>query len=158
MNSNLGGAVKKFPEFFDVDGLLHHEFAPPGQRDCYCAAVQRNRRDKWLLHRATQRLLRHHPITGFPSFRSERIFGCSLKGSCFATVGDINSNMTAELPKTPEESFRRCFQNNGRFEGAMFVCPRAALWRWSVRAAVCPTVTVKYHHLGNFLTAHRMFP
>jgi hypothetical protein len=27
----LREAVKKFQEFFDIDGLVHHEFTPPGQ-------------------------------------------------------------------------------------------------------------------------------
>jgi hypothetical protein len=26
------GAVKKFPEFFGIDGLMRHEFVLPGQR------------------------------------------------------------------------------------------------------------------------------
>jgi hypothetical protein len=26
-----GGAVKTFLEFIDINGFLHHEFAPPGQ-------------------------------------------------------------------------------------------------------------------------------
>jgi hypothetical protein len=28
---NIQRAVKKFPEFFDIDDVEHHEFVPPGQ-------------------------------------------------------------------------------------------------------------------------------
>jgi hypothetical protein len=28
---HLRGTTKKFPEFFDIDGLAHLEFVPPGQ-------------------------------------------------------------------------------------------------------------------------------
>jgi hypothetical protein len=37
------------------------------------------------------------------------------------------------------------------------VCVRARvlLWRW-LGVAVCPTITVQYHHSGNFLTAPRI--
>jgi hypothetical protein len=56
-NIHRRGAVKKFPEFSDIEGLMHHEFVPPGQ--CVTShlyeeilerlrdAVQRKRRDKW---------------------------------------------------------------------------------------------------------------
>jgi hypothetical protein len=30
---NIAVAVKKFPEYFDTDGLAPHDFVPPGQ--CY---------------------------------------------------------------------------------------------------------------------------
>ena len=33
-----------------------------------------------------------------------------IKGTRFATTGDIESNSTAELRKIPKEAFRRCFQ------------------------------------------------
>jgi hypothetical protein len=33
-----------------------------------------------------------------------------LKGTCFATMDDIKSNVMAELQKIPEEAFHRCFQ------------------------------------------------
>jgi hypothetical protein len=28
---NIQRAVKKFPEFFDIDNVVHLEFVPPGQ-------------------------------------------------------------------------------------------------------------------------------
>jgi hypothetical protein len=53
----MGGAVKKFPEFFDIDGLVHHEFVSPGQSvTCnfcvqvlqrLCDAVRRKWHYKW---------------------------------------------------------------------------------------------------------------
>jgi hypothetical protein len=30
-NKIRGGAIKKFPEFFNKDGLVHREFVPPAQ-------------------------------------------------------------------------------------------------------------------------------
>jgi hypothetical protein len=45
---NLREAIKKLPELFDLDGLLHHEFVPPGQTGhFYVQVLQRKRRDKW---------------------------------------------------------------------------------------------------------------
>jgi hypothetical protein len=41
------GAVKKFPEFFDIDGLMLHEFVPPGRSVTGHYAVRRKRCDKW---------------------------------------------------------------------------------------------------------------
>jgi hypothetical protein len=45
----MQGAVKKFPEFFDIDGMVHHEFVQSEQSDT-CRrlrdAVRRKRRDK----------------------------------------------------------------------------------------------------------------
>jgi hypothetical protein len=42
----LRGVVKKFPEFFDTDGLVHHVSVPPGQ-SVTVQVLQRKRHDKW---------------------------------------------------------------------------------------------------------------
>jgi hypothetical protein len=46
LHSGIRGSVKKFPEFFDIDGLVHHEFVPPAQ-SVSVQVLQRNQRDKW---------------------------------------------------------------------------------------------------------------
>jgi hypothetical protein len=46
----IRGTIKKFPEFFDIDNLVHHEFVSPGQSvtgHFYMEVLQRKRRDKW---------------------------------------------------------------------------------------------------------------
>jgi hypothetical protein len=60
-----------------------------------------------------------------------------LKGSRFATMEDIKSNVTAELRKIPNEAFRRCFQQwQDRWSTCVCVCVRARahtrvlLWWW----------------------------
>jgi hypothetical protein len=82
----MRGAVKKFPEFFAIDGLVQHEFVPPGQ-SVAVQVLQRKRRDKWqagavVLHRATHRLLCHHPTTALSGSRSEWLLAvpCSENG------------------------------------------------------------------------------
>jgi hypothetical protein len=71
------GAVKKFPEFSDIDGLMHHEFVAPGQSASSAeeAATHVAGRDRGfcitIRHRATYRLLYHHPATVRPGSRSE---------------------------------------------------------------------------------------
>jgi hypothetical protein len=40
----LRGLVKEFPELFDIDGLVHQEFIPPGRSDTgrfYMQVLQR---------------------------------------------------------------------------------------------------------------------
>jgi hypothetical protein len=88
----LRGAVKKFPEFFDIDSLVHHAFIQPGQsywsflRARFAevarwswkeAAQQVAGRDSGfcitITHRVTYRLLCHHPETLLSGSRSERL-------------------------------------------------------------------------------------
>ena len=130
--------------FFDIDGVVHHEFVPPGQtvnshsyvqvlqrlRD----AVRRKRRDKWqgegLLHHdnapshtlfVVQQFLAEKSIPVItqssysPDFAPSDFWlfptlKMSLKGTRFATMEDIKSNVTAELRRIPKEAFHRCFQ------------------------------------------------
>jgi hypothetical protein len=46
MHGITRGAVKKFPEFVDIYGLVRHQFVPPGQ-SVTVQVLQRKRRDKW---------------------------------------------------------------------------------------------------------------
>jgi hypothetical protein len=62
----LGEAVKKFPECFHTDGLVHRESEPPGQSVTGSGATS-GIQGQWFLHRAT-----HHPATALSGSR------CSL--------------------------------------------------------------------------------
>jgi hypothetical protein len=64
------GAVKKFPEFFDTDGLVYRESVPLGQSVTESSATS-DRQGHRFLHRATHRLLCHHPATALCGSRSE---------------------------------------------------------------------------------------
>jgi histone-lysine N-methyltransferase SETMAR len=61
----LQGAVKRFPEFLDIDGLMHHDLVLPGQRvtgHFYMHVLQRLRnavRRKRSNKRQGQRFLHH---------------------------------------------------------------------------------------------------
>jgi hypothetical protein len=45
--------------------------------------------------------------------------------------------------------------NNGRTYGAsVCVWARVVLWRWSGTRCLCPTITVQYHHSGNFFNSY----
>jgi hypothetical protein len=137
--TSIQGSVKKFPEFFDIDSLVHHAFVPPGQRvtgHFYVQlllwlrdAVRRKRRDKWQAG----------TVVSASRYSTEPYIACcaaipvitqpphspdlppsdvwlfpalkvDLKGTRFATTEDIKSNATAKLRKIPKEAFRRCFQ------------------------------------------------
>jgi hypothetical protein len=121
-------AVKKFPEFFDTDGLLHHEFVPPGQSlagHFYVQVLQRLRDAVWrkrggmwqghwfLHHDNAPSHFCHHPTTVlsepiskwfslFPTLKK------GLKGAYFTTMEGIKSNAKATLRNIPNEAFRRC--------------------------------------------------
>jgi hypothetical protein len=95
---HIRGTVKKFQEFFDIAGLVHREFVPPGQtitghfRDCALefrvsgATVA----GFWvtITHRVTHRLLYGNssprkPFLSSPNHHTHRTsfpltFGCSL--------------------------------------------------------------------------------
>jgi len=110
--------------FFDIDGVVHHEFVPPGQtvngysyvqvlwrlRD----AVRRKWRNKWqgewfLHHDNTS----SHTSLVVQQFLAEKM---GLKGTHFATMEDIKSK-----PSTGAS-------NNGRIDGAsVCVCARVLL-------------------------------
>jgi hypothetical protein len=71
-----------------------------------------------ITHRATHRLLCssscHHTTAALSRSRSKfwlfPILKIGLKGTRFATMKDIKSNVTTELWMIPKEAFRRCFQ------------------------------------------------
>jgi hypothetical protein len=68
---------------------------------------------------------------------------------------DIKSHVTAELRRIPKEAFCRCFQQ-WQDCGNKCVCAQESYFEGDyVNVAVCPTITVQYHHSGNFLTAPR---
>jgi hypothetical protein len=132
-------------------------------------AVRRKRRYKrkgpWFLHHdnarthislVVQQIPRReiyscqYPTTGlFP------ILKMGLKGTRFTAMARPNSGRFQTKPST-------CASNNGRIDGAsMFVCVCACVCAQAsyfvgdwLNVAVCPTITVQYHHSGNFLTAH----
>jgi hypothetical protein len=128
-----------------------------------------------ITHRATHRLLcsnssRRKTFLTSPNNRTLRIsvrvtFGfltlpMGFKGRCFATMEDIKSNEKAEL--------RRFLKKPSAVLPTMeqvcvcvcvCVCVRAQgsyCEEVSVSVAVCPTITVQYHHSVNFFISHRI--
>jgi len=122
--------------FFDIDGVVHHEFSPPGQtvNGHFCVqvlqrlrdTVRRKRCDKWqgewcvcitITHRATHRLFwsSSSPRKAFlssPNHRTLRIslrvtFGCSLLWK-WASRGHVSQPWG-----TPD---RMWWPNSGRFQ------------------------------------------
>jgi hypothetical protein len=79
------GSVKKFPDVFDIDDFVPHEFLPPGQSAAghfYVQVLQRKRHDKG---QAGQWLPLHDnaPSHASPDHRTLRTslpatFGCSV--------------------------------------------------------------------------------
>jgi hypothetical protein len=133
MWDKIRGAVKKFPEFYDIDGLVHHEFVPPGQSVTghFCLQVsQRKRRDKWqagrdsdfcitMPHRAIHYLLCsnscHHLATVFSGSCSQWLLALTYsenrpQGDTIRNHEGHQIECDAELRKVPKEAFRRCFQ------------------------------------------------
>ena len=74
-----------------------------------------------------------------------------LKGTRFATMEDIEWNVTAELQEISKEAFRRCFQQ-WQDRWSKCVCAQGSYFE-GVSVVVCPTITVLHHISGNFLTA-----
>jgi hypothetical protein len=121
-NIKIRWAVKKFPESFAIDGLLHYEFLPPGQSYCASSAG----RDSGV---CTEPHITQPPCSPdlapsgcwlFPTLK------VGLKGTRSAATEGITSNGTAELRKIPEEAFRRCFQQ-WQDRWINVVCARALL-------------------------------
>jgi hypothetical protein len=76
-----------------------------------------------------------------------------LKGTRFATMGDIKSNATAEFRKIPKRSLPPVLLT---MAGSMCVRAQGSYFEGDKgRVVVCPNITVLYHISGNFLTAHR---
>jgi hypothetical protein len=115
----VGGAVKKFPDHFDISGLMHREFVPPGQ-SATVQVVQRKQLDKWQAGTVVSAPNHTSLVVSSPNHRTLRIslritFGCLssenwCKGTRFATMEVIKSNAMADVRKNPEEAFPRSFQ------------------------------------------------
>jgi histone-lysine N-methyltransferase SETMAR len=121
--------------FFDIDGLVHHEFMPPGPSvtgHLYVQVLQRlvwrKRRNRWqgqwFLHHdntpshtslVVQQFLaeKNIPVITQPPYSPDLApsdfwlfptLKMGLKGTRFATMEDIKSNVTAELRKIPKEA------------------------------------------------------
>jgi hypothetical protein len=110
--STIRGAVKKFPEFFDFDGLLHRELVPPGQR-VTVQVVQRKRRDKRQAGPVVSAPSHTSLVVSSPNRRTLRIslpvtFGCSLL--CTLPQEDTLRNRGGQQMecegRTPEDSYR----------------------------------------------------
>jgi hypothetical protein len=135
----IRAAVKKYPEFFDIDSLVHREFKLAGHfylKFCRGCAMQirgsgaTSGRGSGLCitmrHRAThchvaQQFLsgKNIPVVTQPLYSPDLAksdfwlfptLEMGIKGTCFSTMKDIKSNAMAELLKTPKEAFCRCFQ------------------------------------------------
>jgi hypothetical protein len=78
--SRLRGAVKKFPEFFDIDGPVHHEFATPGQSVTghLCVQVFQGSRHairrKWSYKWQGQWFLHHNNAPSHTSLVVQQVF------------------------------------------------------------------------------------
>jgi hypothetical protein len=120
----LRGAVKKFPEFFDIISLVDHEFVAPGQcvtGHFYVQVLQMQFGESGATS-GRQGLLLHDNapthaslVLSSPSHRALRI---SLGlGTRLAFMEDIKSNVTPQ--KKPFASA----SNNGRIDGpSVCVC------------------------------------
>jgi hypothetical protein len=106
-------AVKKFPGFFDVDGLVHREFVPPGQ--CYSsflrASATSGRQGQWFLHHDNAP---SHTSLAVPTPNRRALwisllvtFGCSLFRK-WASMGHVSQ------PRWT--SNRMLQQNSGEFQ------------------------------------------
>ncbi|PNF32638.1 hypothetical protein B7P43_G15510 [Cryptotermes secundus] len=126
--------------FFDIDGLVHHEFVPPGQTvtghfyvqvlQSLHDVVRRKWQGQWFLHHdnipshtllVVQLTEKNIPIITQPPYSPDLAASdfwlfptlkMGLKGTHFASTEDIKSNATAELQKIPKEA------NNDRINGA----------------------------------------
>ena len=168
-----------FITFFDINGVVHHEFSPSGQTvnghfhvqvsQRLCDAVQRKQHDKWqgewCLHH--DNALSHTSLVQqFLAKKSilvitQPLYPPDLAPSdfwLFPTLKlGLKSNVMAELQKNPKEAFHRCFQQwHGRWSKC--VCAQGSYFEGDqVSIATCPTITVLYHISGNFLTTSRIY-
>ena len=114
--------------FFDIDGLVHHEFVPTGQtvnKEFYKTvpqrlrdAVRRHRPEKWCsgnwimhhdnapAHRAvtTNEFLAKHNIPSLPQLKK------IMKGCRFDYVEDIQANATRQLRAIIKSDYQRFFR------------------------------------------------
>jgi hypothetical protein len=154
---------QKFPEFFDIDDVMHREFIPPGQiitghfylqiSQRLCDAVRRKWQEQWFLHHDNAPC---HTLLVVKQFLTEKnipfiiqtsyslnltssdfwlfpTLKMGLKGTCFATMEDIKSSATAELWKIPKEALHWCFQQGQD--------------QWNKCVCVCANVCVKNYLL-----------
>jgi hypothetical protein len=103
---------------------------------CRGSGATSSRQGQWFLHH--DNAPSHTALVVSPNYRTLRIslrvpfwlfpaLKMGLKGTRFATMEDIKSNVTVELRKIPTEAFRWCF-NSGRMDGGnVFVCARVLL-------------------------------
>jgi histone-lysine N-methyltransferase SETMAR len=126
--------------FFDIDGVVHHEFVPSGQtvnghfyvqvlqrfRDVVWRKPRENWQRKWFLHHDNVSLVvqqfhaeKSIPVITQPPYSPDlapsdfwlfRTLKMGLKGTRFTTMEDIKSNATANLRKIRKDVFRWCFQ------------------------------------------------
>jgi hypothetical protein len=118
------------------------------------------RQGQWFLHRATHRLLCHHPTTALSGSRSEWLLTVPYSENVpqrdsFTTLEDTKLNATAELRKI---AIRILPQVLTTVAGSMerVRARKGLLWRWSGKRCLCRTITVQYHFSGNFLVARRI--
>jgi hypothetical protein len=100
--NSLASTVRCTVSSYRLDRVLLCNFRRGSGRHGFCSTIT---------HRASHRLLRHHPTTvlsGFCCSYSEN----RLNGTRFAPMEDIISKATAELRKIPKEAFLRCFQQS----------------------------------------------
>jgi hypothetical protein len=128
----MRSVVKKFAEFFDVNGLVRHEFLPSEPqvlqrlRDTFRRKRRETCRGQWFLHDdnarsntsiVVQQFLAEKNISAItqPSYYSVlapsdpwlfRTLKMGLKETCFANMDNMNSNSTAELRKIPKNSLQ----------------------------------------------------
>jgi hypothetical protein len=102
--------VKKFLEFFDIDSFVYHEFVLPAQ----CVTCHFNKQVLQRLLQATSATSGRESgfcityssdlaLSAFCLFPTLKI---GLKGTSFATMEDIKSNVMAKLCNIPKECFR----------------------------------------------------
>jgi hypothetical protein len=161
-------AVRKFPEFFDIDCLLHRELVPPGQ-SVTVQVVQRKRRDKWQAGPVvsapnhTSLVVRqfipvvaqppHFPDLGPIDFWLFPTLKMGLRGDTFRNRRGQQMKCDG---RTPEDSYRSLPTWQGRWSKCLHAQVSYCKGDW-VSLAVCPTITVQYHHSGNFLTTSHTY-
>ena len=110
--------------FFDIDGLVRHEFVPTGQtvnKEFYKTVLQRLH-DNAPAHRAvtTNEFLAKHniPLLSQPPY-SPDLAPCdflfpqlkkTMKGRRFDYVEDIQANATRQLRAIIKSDYQRCFR------------------------------------------------
>jgi hypothetical protein len=142
----------KKQSFCDINGLVYHELALPGESVAghfcvqavhrLCSAVRSKQCDNWQ-----GQWFLHHDKSISSDFWLFPALKMGPKGTCLATTEDINWIQGLNVKDS----------NVGRFDGASMYAHRSLTMKViRLSVAIHPTITVQYHHSANVLTAHHI--